>query len=375
MARLVLPVVIAWLAATWLPVASAAVVVIANRATDTVQFAIAVEGGSPTRYSLQPRDLAPIAVTGDVLLYFTAKSEQRQYLLQPNQVYFFRDDTSAGLDLEQIGLRSPYPRREVPQSENRELAEFATIPIKILVDDAERAARVAWEKRLRRRITAASEVFYGHARIRLEVVAVDTWESEPELNDFQRSLLEFERKVPAEPAAVAIGFTSRYRLTRQGNRFGGTRGPFHSHILLRELTGVVGEPERLEALIHELGHYLGATHSPENDSVMRPELGDRRARFRDFRIGFDPVNTLILYLVGEDLRTGAEIRKLHDLTLPTRLRLFDAYSNLAQAMPDDQAAYIYLRRLGPLPVERPIPQHLLKPRVEASGNGVPPTLD
>ena len=75
----------------------------------------------------------------------------------------------------------------------------------------------------------------------------------------------------------------------------GTRGPLHSHILVREWSPQMSEPERLEFLVHELGHFLGASHSPEPDSVMRPVLGDQPGRSaRAFRIRFDPVNTLVM---------------------------------------------------------------------------------
>ena len=44
-------------------------------------------------------------------------------------------------------------------------------------------------------------------------------------------------------------------------------------------------------LVHELGHFLGAVHSAESRSVMRPNIGDRQERVRSFHIGFDAPNT------------------------------------------------------------------------------------
>ena len=65
----------------------------------------------------------------------------------------------------------------------------------------------------------------------------------------------------------------------------------------------MSEAERLEILVHELGHFLGAVHTADGNSVMRPALGDRRARGRSFRIGFDAPNTLAMNLVADELRS------------------------------------------------------------------------
>ena len=123
-------------------------------------------------------------------------------------------------------------------------------------------------------------------------------------------------------------------------------GPFRSHILIREWALHVSEAERLELLIHELGHHLGAAHSPEPDSVMRPILGDRRARRLSFPIRFDAVNTLAMNLLAEEIRLR-NVRSIADLSIPTRTRLRQVFTQLAYALPKDPAARQYLRLLGP----------------------------
>src|SRR5205085_7080037 len=112
------------------------------------------------------------------------------------------------------------------------------------------------------------------------------------INNFDKTLAEFEQNVKPEPARLAIGFTSQYEVPRGAFHLGGTRGPLHTHVLVREWSKHISEPERMEVLLHELGHFLGAVHSPAPDSVMRSILGDRIARVKDFRITFDPVNVL-----------------------------------------------------------------------------------
>lgn len=126
---------------------------------------------------------------------------------------------------------------------------------------------------------------------------------------------------------------------------GGTRGALHTHMLLREWANQNSEPERLEVLVHELGHFLGATHSPESTSVMRPTLGDRQARMAKFRIGFDPLNTMAMCLVRDELAAHPEVRLVR-MSTATREQLLRVYVEIGRTLPDDPAATLLLRQLG-----------------------------
>ena len=139
---------------------------------------------------------------------------------------------------------------------------MATVKIKILVDDDEKAIRSIWEERLRKRIADASAIFEKYAGIKLEVVACDTWTTDNKVQDFDAQLRDFEANVDAAPADLAIGFASQYSIVTGRTHLGGTRGPLANHIMVREWSKQVSEPERLELLVHELGHHFGAVHSP-----------------------------------------------------------------------------------------------------------------
>jgi hypothetical protein len=180
--------------------------------------------------------------------------------------------------------------------------------------------------------------------MRLAVKSFGTWETNDTVHDFGLTLREFERQVRPKDVHLAIGFTNQYRITRGRTHLGGTHGPLHTHILLREWSQHVSEPERLELLVHELSHFFGAAHSPEGNSVMRPVLGDRQARARAFRIAIDPVNALAMSVVGEEIRNRG-IRSFAQLSEPARKRLESVYTTLAQALPDDPAPMAYLRYL------------------------------
>ncbi len=224
------------------------------------------------------------------------------------------------------------------------------VPVRIMVDDDERAARPAWEKRLRGRIEEASKILARDCGVKLQVVDSGTWVSDNQIHDFPKSLDEFERKVPPSDR-LTIGFTSQYTLIRGQTHLGGIHGPLARHLLVREWSQVMTEPERLEVLLHELGHFFGAAHSPEPDSVMRPSLADRKARAANFRIGLDPLNTIVATLIGEQLRSG-ERNRIGDLTLDVQLRLRPIYAELARAMPDDGNPQRYLKLIDEGRVEQ-----------------------
>src|SRR5207249_3791782 len=91
--------------------------------------------------------------------------------------------------------------------------------------------------------------------------------------------------------------------------------------------------------------YLGAAHSPEPTSVMRPLLGDGKGNSRYFRAPYDPVNTLVMNLVAEELR-GRPLRNLAELSSSTKERLAQVYAEMAKTQPDDPTPPKYLRLLG-----------------------------
>jgi hypothetical protein len=274
--------------------------------------------------------------------------------LAPNTAHYF-GATPAGLDLAQIGLgedkaekaiegkNSTTPRTSVTPSYP------ITIRVKILVDDEEPAVQKTWEQRLRKRIESASEILEQQCRVKLKVTAVDTWQSDNSLISFRDLLRDFEKKVKADPADVAIGFMSQRCEEANGTRhLGGTRFSFHPQILIREYVPR-SEPERLEVLVHELGHHLGAAHSAEEESVMRPNLGDGKSPAKAFRIGFDPANALIMNLIVEARAHGA--KSANDIDANTRLRLCQIYGEIGKTMPQDQSTATYIRVLKgePLP--------------------------
>jgi hypothetical protein len=210
-----------------------------------------------------------------------------------------------------------------------------------LVDEEEATVNAVWTQRINDRMTKASEILFRQAGLRFVIREFRRWDSDDRLQDFSLSLREFESKVAPGRSKLAIGFSSQYKFSRGRHHLGGTRGPLSTHILLRENAPSVAEPERLEVLVHELGHYLGAAHSAAGDSVMRPVVGDGQARSTSFQIRFDPHNAAIIRLVAQEIRLR-HLNQYTALSTTTLAQLRPHYVALRQKSPLDPTAPRFL---------------------------------
>lgn len=334
----------------------AAVAVVSNRIPVEMRFSVIVGGsaaGSSKNYSVPAGDLVVINLPGGEAGKLLV--EGNKYDLKPDTAYYLGQLSNGSIDLGQITFSTP--PQEAPEpvvAAKIPLDPFgnppvklqsSSISVKIFVDEEEATRPAIWSRRLRARIAEASEILQKHCGMGLEVVDTGTWNSDNKVHDFDAAVAEFIKEADPGKARVAIGFSSQYQLPRGRTHLGGTRGPLQRHILLREWSNHVSESERLELLVHELGHHLGAAHSPETDAVMRPILGDRQARAKKFIIHFDPVNTLAMNLVAEEMRDRG-ISQFSQLSSPTKFKLQRIYTDLVKALPEDPAARIYIQRLG-----------------------------
>jgi hypothetical protein len=337
----------------------AGVIVLANRTDRVLKFTPA---GSPEQ-SIPSFDQAVLYVDGGITISFASAKETKTYRLQPDAAYFFADLPSGGVALQGIGAAGG-DTGSVTNTADGHLVKpppLETIPVRIFVDEEEPAARPAWEARLRKRIASASAVLERTCRVRLEVAEAGTWNSDNQASDLPALLTDFERKLPRGNSRLLIGFTSQRTAETDGVlHLGGTRVPLHPYILMREWTPPT-EPGRLEVLLHELGHYLGAVHSPEPISVMRPKLGDGRVLSVRFPVGYDPLNTLAMNLVANEIRTRA-VRSLRQLSEPTKERLRQIYREVQTAdaadpvMAGDPTPEKFLTLLGPPPPKPEAPK-------------------
>lgn len=347
---------------SWEPSVRAAVLVLTNRTGQEVRFSIASADGKSIPYTLPKGEILTLPLKGGAEIAFSAGGTKHRCQTRLNQIYYFVGD-GASLRLSQVGFSGSWRKPQTAANDQpggrpaeRSRVErgrdglLLKVPVKIFVDQAERTTQLVWEKRLRKRIEEASDVLEKCCRVRMEVVDAGTWESDASLLKMSELLRDFRDKASPGKARLAIGFTGLRAEKSDDKTLGCTPGPLHTHILLREYKNLRTEAEKLEVLVHELGHFLGSCHSPEGDSVMRPKLGDGRVNRRSFRLGFDPVNTLVMNLVAEEL-ARRPVRGLAELSAPTRRRLLDIFASLSRALPDDPAAPFYVRLLGATPPE------------------------
>jgi len=341
--------------------------VLANRTVSTITVEVIHGGELPKNLTIPSGDSQPVFFRNLLQVRFGESLQRQHFSLQAGSAYFFaRGADGETLQLERIGLgeqetpggiqsrESRVPGKAMPRLplvSGHLTLDSTTIAIKLLADDNEPTHRRIWEPKLRQRIAAASQVLQRQAGVRLKVVEVATWESDEKQKNFAQTLREFERKVNKGPAQLVIGFSSQYQAARGRSHLGVTRWPMHTHILLRERSRNLLETEKIELLVHELGHYLGASHSPEPQSVMRPVLTRGQQRGVGSRIQFDPVNALIIAMIGEEMRQHG-VRSVRQLSKPTVRRLKQIYGVLELTMPHDPAARQYLRILDLMSVPK-----------------------
>lgn len=329
-------------------VALAEVAVFSNRTRQKMTITTLSDGNSAARLELDIGESRAVFYRSSLRISHESDAIGKGVEVQPKSAYFFtRGPEGTGpLRMQQIGfgenepLASPLAPVRLGNQQDR-----TTVTVKIVVDDDEPTHRRIWEGKLRNRISKASALLSRQCGIKLKVVAVETWDSDDRQHDFNRSMREFEREVVPSPAQLAIGFSSQYKVNTSRHHVGGTRGVLYPYIMLKERSPKTMDRERLELLLHELGHYFGASHSPEPQSIMRPLLTSSVQRQAGSRIQYDPVNTLLIALVADEIR-NRDIKNLRQVSRPTKLRMQEIYSVLVKALPKDPAAGQFLQMLG-----------------------------
>jgi hypothetical protein len=345
--------------------ARAGVVVLQNWTSVKIDYTLRLADGTEARRSIVPTDIASIPTAAPVVVTLGEGAAARSYTLDVNSIHYF-DLSSDGLTsllkhlkLPGVDVKPPQPNPQpTPQAQPGQVSRpnqppadaIYKIPVTIMTDSFVPHNQAIWEKRIRQRLEEASDIFEHHCHVRFEVVKVGSWASEPSVRSFDQALMEFAQKVRPFPARVAIGFTTHYEWVRGEAHLGGTHGALASHVLIRESPGQVSEPERLEVLVHELGHFLGSAHTADKTSVMRPVLGDRQSAAKSFRIGFDAPNTLVMSLIAEEMRTR-HIWHPSVLSPDAKGAVRGAYMVLAQAIPHDPVSTSSIASLGPPPAE------------------------
>lgn len=307
---------------------------------------------SPILLDVNPNDLVPPSALGpgssvalyqetDLVISVTTKAGSFKQPLHSNSIYYFSEGNN---HLRKISLLKE--EEQPPELNLRfKVAQPPTIRLAVYVDEEEAMTDRQWQSRLSKRIQSASEVLEMHLGVKLSISSFNRWISDNQLRGLEPLLAEFERQVKPPPGVIAVGFSSQLHIhpTRRRN-MGGTRGPLRSHLIVKEWAPRVSEVERIEILLHEIGHYLGASHSPEANSVMRPVLESSSTRLKSHPIQFDPLNTFAMAIVSQEIASRSP-QKLEQVSPGNRLLLSGIYSTLGELMPQDPSSPRMLQRV------------------------------
>jgi hypothetical protein len=332
------------------PTARSEVSVLSNRTRQEMVVHVSSAGEAARVVSIPSGDSRPVFFHQRASVRFGHALAPTFYDLSHGAAYMFLTEADGqSVRMERIGLGPSDTEQPKPAEANNGVAKpeckEVTISVKIVIDDDEPTHRTVWEPRLRRRIAEASAILEQHCGVKLAVTSVELWDSDDKTREFVRSMREFEREVKPGAAQLVIGFSSQYDFGTGQIHLGGGRGPLYPYIMLKERAPEVREPEKLELLVHEVAHFLGASHSPEPQSVMRPVLTISRLRATGERIYIDPVNTLLMSLMSNEMQRG-DIRNFGDVSWATKARMLEIYKTLQQALPGDPAAVIYQSLIG-----------------------------
>lgn len=278
-----------------------AVVVVTNLTENTAEVHVLKPEAQAANYHIPGQGVVPIVSFAPVTVRVSLGHLSTIQELALNRIYEIRirgDDQSQSVVIApvQIGNVRPgvwlFPSREkLPQS--------ITIPVAVFVDEEQPAKQSVWEPRLRAQVAEASRFLDWFCRVRFEVVSAGTWQSDNGRTSVEGLLEDFRQKIPPQKARLVIGFSSQLTVPAD-KRFHVVPGLLDSHIVIPDVQTTFSAQDQLMALIHALGHFLGAVDTSEASSVMNPEYAAIGAgkHHRDY---FDPLNVLIMNIVAEDL--------------------------------------------------------------------------
>lgn len=322
--------------------ARAAVVVVANYTPAEVTISVSEADRGKQTVTLAAAQVSPVAVTGPALLVLPATPQHLSFDLEPYHAYVILPDPKTGRRLEGIELPGMPPERDARPEANPAPRGVLKIPVTLMVDEADPRADALWQGTLKQRLAEASAVLEKSAGVRFEAAGFAQWRGDPQASTVPELFADFQQKVKAPAGGIALGYTGRKVEEKDKEKapFGASRSAPSAFVLMREAAPRT-EPERVEALVHQLGRALGAVPVPDPGSVMRPALGDGLALHAQYKMRFDPLNALAVNIWADELR-GGKVQTAADLTPAGRIRLRRVYAAIQKASPGDPSALVYL---------------------------------
>jgi hypothetical protein len=343
---------LAWMAlvagiATWAAPGSldAAVVVLANRTEQEVKFRLGPVWGQTKDYALAPGKMLPVQVPDSVEVTYQGSEEEVTRAVDPNTLHEFALKDGK-LVLEQVRFSQSGTRWWYSASQTGPPPPVV-VPVKILADDEEAAEGGDWQARLRGLLAAASRAIEPVCGVRFEVAGAQLWDSDDEEADFARLEARFREQVMPEPGWLAVGVTRQFRISEEHPLRHRSPGPLFTHLVLPDVQEGFSDADQLALLTHDLGHFLGASHSAEETSVMRSPVPqeDKQPERRPAGTEFDALNALVMNVVADEIRLG-EVRSPDRFERGTVAYLRAIYGEMARRVRKDRQPGHFAAMLG-----------------------------
>jgi len=304
--------------------ARAAVVVVHNRTSGVIE--VAATSSAATVRSVAPQQVLPVELGTEPAITVRHAGQEQTYTAIPDSIV---EVVAAGGAL---AIR-PRPLVETHRVDllpaDAPSASPTVIPVRLLVSPSAAADEYG---PVAAQIAAASRFFERWAGVRFEVTGTEASQMLAESHDLSRLWRTFRETLDAPPGELWIGLAPA-RANAIKNAIEGELRPLAGHLLLPLAGPHVAESDLQEYVLHGLGHYLGATHAADTQSIFRGTLRGQAAAAAG-EIVVDPLNALILNLVGRQWATVGG-GGLPALPAVTRRYLHVLYQQAARETPGD----------------------------------------
>lgn len=313
--------------------APAAVVAVGNFTDREIAFTVADTVQPEQTVKVPPYQVVPVQVAGPADLTHPVRGGKQAVRVEAYNAYAFIPDPATGLRLEGIELPGDPPERDAKPDPDFKPRPVLKIPVTLMLEDADQRADANWQPELKERFAEASAAIETAAGVRFEFAGFSRWRVDVGAKTMSDLLTDFEFAATVKPEQLAVGWTSKTLEEKPDTPvpFGATRGLPTRHVLIRD-SRLRDKNERTEVLTHYLAMVLGAVPIGDPGSVMRPSMGDGKARLKGFTLRFDPLNVLAMNVWAEELRRGP-LETAGQASTANRTRLTRVYRALVKASP------------------------------------------
>lgn len=315
------------------PAAPAAVFAVGNFTDRDIAFTVTEPDRKPQAVKVPSYKVIPVTVAGPSDITFAIKGGEKTLRIDPYNGYGFIPDPVAGVRLEGIELPGDPPERDTKTDTTFTPLAVLKIPVTLLLDENDQRAEANWQPDLRERFAEAATAIEAAAGVRFEFAGFDRWRPDPAARQVPDLLDDFAFKVKLKPGQLAVGWTNQKVDEKEGVPvpLGACLGVPTRHVLIRDAR-LKDKAERTEVLTHYLATALGAVPIGDPGSVMRPTLGDGKARLMGFTLRFDPLNVLAMNAWADELRRGP-LEHAGEASTVNRIRLTRIYRTLLKLSP------------------------------------------